>query len=490
MMRNVSKRLEAVPDLWWIVGMTWVGFALRLYGLGVQSLWYDEAYSWLNIAATDFWTGLRISLANFVHPPLYYILSRPFTLLGDSEWVLRLPAVVTGTLALPAIYLLGKHIAGRRLGLMAALLLALNPFHVWFSREVRNYSLAMLFTLLVVYFFLRLLRGKRAWSWFTLASAMAFVSHYFCLLLPLAQFGYFLLNFRRRHRLFRRWVLSMAIAFLPMLVWLIALFAQEEKMIGIAWIPTPKPWSILVTLWNFSLVTIGHGTVLAAIALPVFALALALGLLPSRYRQWLLLWLFAPLVSVTIISWALGRNIYVDRYFIVCLPAYLLLLALGALRPSRRWMRVGLGAALCIASIAGTARLFVDPHLSKEDWRSATAILEASRQPHDLVVLRNAEDIIPVTYYYRDELAPWTFLHPRPEADPWAAIVDEFAPQRLWLVYVNPIGSNHLLTKGLPFDVHTESDPATIAWLAAHGKAVAGEWPYAGLTVLLVEPEE
>jgi uncharacterized membrane protein len=487
MIDTVHERIRRTPDLLWMTIICWLGFALRMVQLGDQSLWYDEAYGWLNFAGTDFWTGLKISLAGFVHPPLYYILSRPFTILGEHEWVLRLPAVMTGTLAIPAIYLLGKRVGGRRLGLLTALLLTLNPFHVWFSRDVRNYSLALLLSILMVYFFLRILRGERAWIWFTLYSALGFITHYFCLILPLAQFIYFLLNFRRRYRLFRRWVLNMAIAFLPLLFWLIALFTQEEQMIGIAWIPTPKIWAPLVTLWNFSLLTIGQWTILEVVGLPFFVVAFILGLGRSRYRQWLILWLFVPLVSILLVSRATGRNIYVDRYFVVCLPAFLLLLALGAFRPHKRWAWIGLSLALLVASAAGTVRIFVDPHLAKEDWRTAIAVVSEQRMPDDLMILRNPEHIIPVRYYHRSSLGPWTYLHPRIETDPWSAIIDEYRPQRLWLVYLNPTESNHLLTKGLPFDIYTKADPATVAWLAVHRGEIVEEWSLSGLTVLLVQ---
>lgn len=479
------KRRDAGKD-WLLVGLiTLLGLALRLYHLGSQSLWYDEAYSWLYIAATDFWTGIKLVLVDLVQLPLYYILGRPFTLLGDNAWALRLPSAMAGTLALPAIFLLGKQVGGRRVGLLAATLLALNPFHIWFSRDARNYALTMLFVVLAVYSFVRLLSGHRMWIWFTLFSGLGFVTHYFCLLIPLAQFGYFLLNFRRRHPIFRRWVLSLAIAFLPALAWSIARFTLEERSMGIAWIPAPKPWAPLVTLWNFSLVTIGQWTLLATTALPAFALALAFGLGRSRYRQWLILWLTVPLTSVALIAWVLGRKFYVDRYFIITLPAYLLLLVLGVRQLPHRWAKIVLSAALLAASVCGTARLFTDPHLAKQDWRTAMTIVTDSRQPGDLVVLRSAEDIVPASYYERD-LAPWTYLHPRPETNPWLSILAEFDSRRVWLIYVNPIGSNHLVTKGIPFDIHTTADEATRTWLADHRDHIVAEHALPGISVVLI----
>jgi mannosyltransferase len=488
-LKNPLQTWTRVPDAVWIATMIFIGWTVRLYHLGEQSLWFDEAYSWLSIAAADLRTSLSLTLATFVHPPLYYILSRPFMLLGDREWILRLPAAIAGILAIAAMYLLGKQVGGRRVGLLAALLLSVNPFHVWFSREVRNYTLAMLFAVLSVYFFVQVLHKGRGWIWFTLFSALGFLTHYFFLLIPLAQFSYFLLDFRQTYRLFRKWVLSMAMAFAPMTIWLIALFAQEEKLIGIAWIPTPKPWSLLNTVWNLSLLSVGRWTVLTTIALPVFVLAFALGLGRSCYRRWLILWLIVPPISIMLISWILQRSFYVDRYFIIILPAYLLLLALGVNRLPKSWAQTSLAVALLIGSSVATARIFVDPDLAKEDWRGALAVVREGRRPGDLVVVRDAESIVPLTYYYPEHLAPWTYLAPRSEADPWPTILEEYGPHRVWLVYGNSLNSSHTVTNGPPFDIYARADTATRNWLVAHREQIMEEHSLSGITVLLVDLE-
>jgi mannosyltransferase len=482
---GIQSRLDRTPDSLWLTGILLVGFAVRLYHLGEQSLWFDEAYSWLNIAATDLWTAIKLELADFVQPSLYYALCRPFTLLGDHEWVLRLPSALAGTLTLPVIYVLGKQFGGRRVGLSAAALLALNPFHVWFSREARTYALTMLFTLLTLHFFLQAVRGRRSWTWFTLFSGLGFITHYFCLLLPLVQFVYLLLNFRQKYPIFRRWVLSMALAFLPMLAWAIALFTQEERTMGIGWIPMPGPWEPLLTLWNWSLVTVGPWTALETVALPVFALALALGQGRSAHRQLLIPWLAVPPTAAMLISWMVGRSFYVDRYLIISLTPYLLLLALGTWRPPKRWAKIGLMAALLAVSAAGTMRLFTHPLLAKQDWRTAMAILASDRRPGDVVVLRNANDIVPATYYERD-LSPWTYLEPRAEDDSWLSSVAEFDAQRLWLIYLDPTGSNHLLTRGQPFEIRDSADEATRTWLADHQGQIVADHALPGIGMMLI----
>src|SRR2546423_8067693 len=111
--------------------------------------------------------------------------------LGHGEAWLRALAAVAGALAIPAIYFLGRELWGRGAGLMAALLLALNAYHIRYSQEARSYSLAALLVILSSYFLVRLLRqpspGIR-WK-YSAASALAVYSHFYAVLVLLAQWA-------------------------------------------------------------------------------------------------------------------------------------------------------------------------------------------------------------------------------------------------------------------------------------------------------------
>ena len=96
------------------------------------------------------------------HPPLYYILLHFWMKLGDNAVTARSLSALTGALTIPAIYWLGRRLAGRDVGLLAALLLALSPFHVRFAQETRMYTLLTLNATLALLALACLLTDPRA----------------------------------------------------------------------------------------------------------------------------------------------------------------------------------------------------------------------------------------------------------------------------------------------------------------------------------------
>lgn len=137
---RLLAKLSQVPDPVWIGLILLIALALRLYQLGEQSLWFDETHSWFQTTLP-----LRDCLKDIApYPPLYYILMRPVALIGRSEFWLRFSSVATGVVGVAITYRAGRQLEGRRLGLLAALLCALNPFHLWYSQEFRYYALEYL----------------------------------------------------------------------------------------------------------------------------------------------------------------------------------------------------------------------------------------------------------------------------------------------------------------------------------------------------------
>jgi hypothetical protein len=277
------------------------------------------------------------------------------------------------------------------------------------------------------------------------------------------------------------------VAFLPLGVWLIALFSQEAKSIGIGWIPQPTLLTPLLTFWNLALLYAEGWWPVGVVALPLFAITLALGFRIRQRRTLLAAWLLVPCLSVLLISWGLGRYFYVDRYFITSLPAFVLLLARGLISfparlPGRRWLAAATACILLTASLLSVGQILWDPALSKADWRSVGELLRTGYQEGDQVVLRMVEDTVPLHYY-----APgldWTHIVDHPQPDPWPVI--EAHSQRQWLVWSNPHSSNHLPVSPTPFDIYSEADRATVDWLEAHQGEIAGEWQFPGLVVVLV----
>lgn len=153
--------------------------AVRFYGLGAKSLWFDEVLSWrLQSFPAGEIVG-RSGEATTVHPPLYFLLLHFWVLAcGDSEFALRSLAAVAGIATTVAIFFLVREairfappsVTGPRAesaasaGVLGSLLVAVSPFHVYLSKQVRGYTLGMLLFVLSSWALLRMLstRDKRS----------------------------------------------------------------------------------------------------------------------------------------------------------------------------------------------------------------------------------------------------------------------------------------------------------------------------------------
>lgn len=74
--------------------------------------------------------------------PFVYLLIPFQALLGMNVWSTRLPAALSGTLAVALAYVFVARLANRRTALVAALLLAISPWHVHLSRLALEVSIA------------------------------------------------------------------------------------------------------------------------------------------------------------------------------------------------------------------------------------------------------------------------------------------------------------------------------------------------------------
>jgi 4-amino-4-deoxy-L-arabinose transferase-like glycosyltransferase len=463
-----------------ILLITLLAFGLRVYQLGAQSLWFDETYSALvgHFSLGDGWQAL---LADGVHPPLYYWMQKAgMAVIGETEFALRFPSVWFGTLAIPLILQLGKRWAGARAGIIAALLLALSPFHVWYSQDARMYAALAPLALSITLLFERLLQdgGRTQRILFVVLSATAYITHYAALLLPLAQLAYLLLNLRQRARVFRVWVALQFIAAIPIAGWFVALALRDGQYFGIGWIPAINASAPLYTLMNFSAGFVQPPGLLQWGALIITGTLAAFGLIQSRVamRQVILWWAFLPIATLWLISF--GRPLYVDRFFIISLPAYLLLIAVGV-----DSLRINLIAPVTIAVAVlfalGTLQVVYGSRNMKEDWRSAGAYLAQAR-PDETIAMRALQIAVPLNYYYKGSL-PLQAIDANRQITPLTQLAE--GKRGLWLVYWNAQGNTHAVASSPPFDPTTESDPVAAAWIAGDGPKLIERVDFTGITI-------
>src|SRR3989344_59299 len=133
---------------------------LRLINIK-QSLWLDEA---INVVASQnftFWDFVTKYPIGDFHPPGYFVLLWIWTRIGGTGeiWV-RLPSVFFGIGTVWVIYLLGKELFSKRVGLTGSILLDFAPLHVYYSQEARMYAMATFVVTLSFFFFWKLVKGE------------------------------------------------------------------------------------------------------------------------------------------------------------------------------------------------------------------------------------------------------------------------------------------------------------------------------------------
>jgi len=137
--------------------MLLAAFALRLYRVGAASLWYDETVS--VILAQKDWLALTRHTAGDIHPPLYYYLLHLWgRLAGWSEFAVAFLSLVFGVLLVALVYRVAREWFSARVARLAALLVALSPYNLWYSQEVRMYTLGAFLGLASTYLFVRMLQ--------------------------------------------------------------------------------------------------------------------------------------------------------------------------------------------------------------------------------------------------------------------------------------------------------------------------------------------
>jgi len=111
--------------------------------------WVNEVPSWMHLSMHD-------------HPILgFFIPNIFFKIFGLNTIGLRLACVLAGILSVYILYLIGKKLFNEKVGLIAAFILSINPYHLWVSRVGLQESILILFILLAFYFFLKSLLDKK-----------------------------------------------------------------------------------------------------------------------------------------------------------------------------------------------------------------------------------------------------------------------------------------------------------------------------------------
>jgi 4-amino-4-deoxy-L-arabinose transferase-like glycosyltransferase/streptogramin lyase len=158
-----------------LVVLVAIFFRINLLVVAPEGIWFDEAQNGLVAQRIlDDPTFRPIFVADLTQLPalLFYLQALSIWLFGPNITALRLVSTVLGLAAVVGVYALGRLLYGAPVAIAAGLLLAVERWHVNFSRFAMSGILVPALTLGSVYF---AMRGLRTGRWRDLAVAGAFL---------------------------------------------------------------------------------------------------------------------------------------------------------------------------------------------------------------------------------------------------------------------------------------------------------------------------
>ncbi|MGN6816780.1 MAG: glycosyltransferase family 39 protein [Solirubrobacterales bacterium] len=388
----------------------------------MQSYHHDEIVTATRVLRGDFSQAMDAVGFSESAPPLYYAVAWVWTqFTGTGAYGLRSLSALCGVLLIPVSYLLGRELRGRRAGLLAAALVAVNPMLLWYSQEARAYAMLALFCALSLLYCLRALRDGRPRN-FTLwgvFSALALATHYFAVF-PLAAEIILLLRRRQGATLRGLWIIGLVAALLAPLVLHQMSYGHAE------WIGR---FSLGHRLWETATTflagetgdVIGHpeqpslAFVPLALVLSAFALLTARGTREERRAAAVPLTVGAVAVGIPLLLAiaSTSKDYVLARNLLPALVPFLLVVAVALTLERARRVGLAIAAALLVYSFGFCIWASASPYLQRPDWSTVADHLGEPEAPRAMVLWALGE--APLRYY----LAPGAFQVKGSEGYEW-----------------------------------------------------------------------
>ena len=166
--RDLGTALSPRGKGFWLMILIFAaGTILRLFRIG-EPLLHDEAYSIAIWGRSDLLYAIRDYHLPNNHVFHSVFLNLIYHHLGKTPQLLRLPVLISGSLLIPSVWLLGKLIYNDHIALTAAGLTAFAPYLVFYSVNARGYEFQAFFSVLTVGLAVYGLRKGNIFSWFLL----------------------------------------------------------------------------------------------------------------------------------------------------------------------------------------------------------------------------------------------------------------------------------------------------------------------------------
>jgi mannosyltransferase len=394
--------------------ITALGGALRFTTLGIQSFWFDEGVTvWL--VHMNIGEMLETIPKTELTPPLYYVLAWGWVrLFGTDELGLRSLSALAGTATVPIVYAAAAVLVSHRVAAVAAALVAVNPFLIWYSQEARSYELLLALGALSFLTFIVALRKPthRKLAGWAVVSALALATHYFAVFLVAVEGAWLIVATRPRRSaaVAAAGVAAAGIALLPLAL-------HQRSSVANPYFRGSDFGPRLRSVPKFFLVgeSAPSSKVLAVMAglLVLIAVWLVLRRADATERRGARIAAAVGTLAVAVpVGLAMvGLDYILPRNVIIALPPLVVAVAIGF--GARRAQVRGIAAAiaLCALSSGIVVAVATDRSFQREDWRDAASALGTRAQPRAILAGPLSGPRLKVRLplpleFYRPELKP------------------------------------------------------------------------------------
>ena len=255
----------------------WIAFAWRVHAITEQSLWRDEVDA-IFFALRPLADTVAMFKQTAQNGPLYFLSLRPwFRIVGSSEFALRFPSALAGTLSIPLLFQVARllvdsprakrnnseqpsneqpsneqqssfistfrtDIANHSVPLAAAFFFAINPYQLWYGQEGKMYALIVALALLSSWFWLQgINRGDRKyWVAYLITTSISIYSHLLMVLIIPLHFLWFFIAWPQSRRQWKGYALALCgltLPYLPMVLWQWDMLISTEKRTLFTFVP-------------------------------------------------------------------------------------------------------------------------------------------------------------------------------------------------------------------------------------------------------------
>lgn len=391
-------------SIFYITLITIIGSILRIIGFSkTGGLWNDEYVSWY-ISSIPLGKAFIQGILSQCHMPLYYLYLKIFSQISNNDLILRLSSIIPGIIAIPVMYIVGRE-KNKLTGYMCATFTALSSFLIYYSQEVRFYSLLFLFSALSLYFTIRIIKKQniKNLSGLLIFNFLILLTHTIGFVYVFFDLCFITFKLRNQYKefIYRIWIISCLTVLIcaPLVIkiftttsfsqwWAPFNFYRILQFINDFFSPVISKVSLVENLHNFDYITI------FALVSSIIAVIVMIAAIFDKYLRYenQIGYIALGTFIVAIIASLSGKMVFDSKYIIEIYPILILIFCSSVDSCHKKWFSVLLFSFYFALQFAFVFTPNFASYLPREEGHRYVAKLLQNAKLND-------NDFIVLTYY-------------------------------------------------------------------------------------------